>query len=48
MCIDKSANIVGTFYKKELQKMNKKFRIEKVFTRKAINYMLNEKAAIIH
>ena len=30
MCIDKSANIVGTFYKKELQKMNKKFLEEKL------------------
>ena len=35
MCIDKSTNIVGTFYKKELQKMNEKFKIEKVFRRKS-------------
>ena len=40
--------IVGTFYKNELQKTNQKeFRIEKVIKRKVINYMLNGKDTII-
>ena len=40
--------LVGTFYRKELQKTNQKeFRVEQVIKRKAINYMLNGKAAII-
>ena len=39
--------IVGTFYKKELQKTNQtEFRIEKVIKRKVI--MSNEKVLIIH
>ena len=41
--------IVGTFYKKELQKTNKKeFKIEKVIKKKVINYMLNGKDTVIH
>ena len=39
--------VVGTFYKKELQKTNQKeFRIEKVI-KKVINYMLNGNIMII-
>ena len=41
--------IVATFYEKDFQKTNQKeFRIEKVITRKAINYMLNGKDTVIH
>ena len=36
--------IIGTFYEKELQKINQqKFRIEKVIKKKCDNYMLNGK-----
>ena len=39
--------VVGTFYKKELQKTNQKeFRIEKVI-KMVINYMLNGNVMII-
>ena len=41
--------IIGTFYKKELQKTNQKeFRIEKDLRKQVINYMYNGKAMIIH
>ena len=41
--------IIGTFYKKELQKTNQKqFRIEKDLRRKVINYMYNGKVMIIN
>ena len=41
--------IVGTFYKKKLQKTNQKeFKIEKVIKKKVINYMLNGKDTVIH
>ena len=36
--------IIGTFYKKELQKTNQK----KKYLKKAINYMSNGKVMIIH
>ena len=40
--------IVATFYEKELQKKkSKKFRIEKLIRKKAINYMSNGKDTII-
>ena len=39
--------IIGTFYKKELQKTNQKqFRIEKDLRKKVINYMYNGKVRI--
>ena len=39
---------VGSFYTNEFQKTNQKeFRIEKVFKRKFINYMLNRNDATI-
>ena len=42
-------DIIGTFYEKELQKINQKeFRIEKVIKKKVINYMSNRKVIIIH
>ena len=41
--------IIGTFYKKELQKTNQQeFRIKKVTKKKVINYMLNGRDMIIH
>ena len=41
-------DIVGTFYKKELQETNQKeFRVEKVIKKKVINYMLNGTVMII-
>ena len=41
--------IVGTFYKKELQKTNQKeFRIENVIKKKGNNYLLNWRVMIIH
>ena len=41
--------ITGTFYEKELQKIDQQtFRTEKVIKKKAINYMLNGKDMIIH
>ena len=41
--------IIGTFYKKELQKTNQEeFRIKKVTKKKVINYMLNGRDMIIH
>ena len=41
--------IVGTFYKKELQKTNQtEFRIEKWLREKVINYMSNGKFMITH
>ena len=41
--------IIGTFYKKELQKTNQKqFRIEKDLRKKVINYMYNGKVRIIN
>ena len=41
--------IVGTFYKKELQKTNQKeLRIEKVIKKKGNNYLLNWRVMIIH
>ena len=44
----KGEEIVEIFYEKEFQKANQKqFRVEKVIKRKVINYMLNEKDAII-
>ena len=44
----KGEEIVEMFYEKEFQKANQKqFRVEKVIKRKVINYMLNEKDAII-
>ena len=40
--------IVGTLYKKELQKANQNdFRVGKVKNKNAINYVLNGKAAIL-
>ena len=45
----KGEEIVGTFYKKELQKTNEKeFRIEKYWNKKVINYISDEKVIIIH
>ena len=44
----KGKEVVGTFYKKELQKTNqKKFRVEKVIKRKGNNYIFNGKATIV-
>ena len=41
--------ITGTFYEKELQKIDQQeFRIEKVIKKKVINYMSNGKDMIIH
>ena len=40
----KGEEIVGTFYEKELPKINKTLRVEKV--EKVINYMLNGRATI--
>ena len=40
----KGEEIVGTFYEKELRKINKTLRVEKV--EKVINYMLNGRATI--
>ena len=41
-------NVVGTFCEKELQKTDKKqLRVEKVIKKKARNYMLSGKAAIV-
>ena len=41
--------IVGTFYEKELQKVNQaEFRIEKVMKKKMMHYILKGKAMIIH
>ena len=45
----KGKEILGTFYRKELQNTKqKKFKVEKVIKgKKAINYMLNGKATIV-
>ena len=41
--------VIGTFYKKELQKTNQtEFRIEKVIMKKVINFMLNERIIITY
>ena len=41
--------ITGTFYEKELQKIDQEeFRIEKEIKKKVINYVSNEKDMIIH
>ena len=41
--------ITGTFYEKELQKIDQQeFRTEKVIKKKMINYMSNGKDMIIH
>ena len=41
--------IIGSFYKKGLQKTNQKeFRIEKIIKKKVINYLSNGKGMIIH
>ena len=41
--------IVGTFYEKELQKVNQvEFRIEKVIKKKMMHYILKGKAMIVH
>ena len=43
------AEIIGTFYEKELRKTNQQeFRIERVKRKKLINYMLNGKVLIVH
>ena len=41
--------IVGTFYEKELQKVNQaEFRIEKEIKKKMMHYILKGKAMIVH
>ena len=41
--------IIGTFYENELQRTNQRqFRIEKVISKRVINYMSNGKDMIIH
>ena len=45
----KNAEIVETFYEKELQKKNQiEFRVEKVIKRKGENFMSSETVMIIH
>ena len=45
----KGEEITGTFYEKELQKIDQQeFRTEKVIKKKVINYMFNGKDMIIH
>ena len=45
----KNAEIVETFYEKELQKKNQiEFRVEKVTKRKGENFMSSETVMIIH
>ena len=45
----KNAEIVETFYEKELQKKNQiEFRVEKVIKRKGENFMPSETVMIIH
>ena len=44
----KGEEIVGTFYKKELQKANQKeFRVKKAIKKKVMNSMLNGNATIV-
>ena len=45
----KGEEITGTFYEKELQKIDQQeFRTEKVIKKKVINYIFNGKDMIIH
>ena len=46
---DLTGKIIGTFYEKELQKIDQQeFRIEKVIKKRETSYMSNGKDMIIH